>query len=166
MSGEDNLLKEINEFLMSQTEIGRPWVQPNFYHLGSPIEKLLFDSVRLGMMLGVTWFKVVNCQPIDNDQLRIETQAPLLDWLVDFSFTVVSEDGVVSQLAVECDGHDFHERTKEQAARDRSRDRRLQSAGYEVYRFTGSEIYRSPLGCARQIFAWAEKAAWKKKGEA
>ena len=45
---------------------------------------------------------------------------------------------------VECDGHDFHERTKQQAANDRSRDRDLISNGYTVLRYTGSELYRSP----------------------
>lgn len=52
---------------------------------------------------------------------------------------------------VECDGHDFHERTKEQAKRDRSRDRAFQSAGIPVFRFTGSEIYADSLKCAREV---------------
>lgn len=59
-------------------------------------------------------------------------------------------------LAVECDGHNFHERTKEQAARDRARDRNLQMRGIEVFRFTGSELWRDPWGCAGQVIEWAE----------
>lgn len=59
------------------------------------------------------------------------------------------------RLVVECDGHEFHERTKEQAAKDRSRDRELASLGYEVFRFTGSELWRDPWGCARQVVDWA-----------
>jgi very-short-patch-repair endonuclease len=54
-------------------------------------------------------------------------------------------------LFVECDGHDFHERTKEQAARDRSRDRDIQQAGYPVLRFTGSEIHRNAGECGQRI---------------
>lgn len=61
------------------------------------------------------------------------------------------------QLIVECDGHDFHERTKEQAARDRSRDRDAQLAGIEIFRFTGSELWRDAWGCAAQVIEWAEK---------
>jgi very-short-patch-repair endonuclease len=53
---------------------------------------------------------------------------------------------------IECDGHDFHERTKEQAARDRKRDRDLQSEGYLVFRFTGSQIYRDPWGCVDEMY--------------
>jgi very-short-patch-repair endonuclease len=52
---------------------------------------------------------------------------------------------------VECDGHDFHERTKEQAQRDKSRDRYLQANGWRVLRFTGSEIHRTPEKCADEI---------------
>lgn len=54
-------------------------------------------------------------------------------------------------ILVECDGHDFHERTKEQASRDKSRDRELHSAGFLVLRFSGSEIWKDPYKCATQI---------------
>ena len=51
-----------------------------------------------------------------------------------------------ARLVVECDGFDFHERTKEQASRDRRRDRALQRAGFKVYRYTGSDIWADALG--------------------
>lgn len=54
-------------------------------------------------------------------------------------------------LNVECDGHPFHEKTKEQAERDRARDRFLMQQRFKVVRFTGSEIYRKPEECAEQI---------------
>lgn len=55
-------------------------------------------------------------------------------------------------LAIECDGHDFHERTKEQAARDKSRDRALIRSGLRaVLRFTGSEIWHRADECAGEI---------------
>jgi hypothetical protein len=56
---------------------------------------------------------------------------------------------------VELDGHDFHERTKEQAERDKKRDRDLQSVGYHVARFTGSQVYRDPLGVAEEAIGFA-----------
>lgn len=55
-------------------------------------------------------------------------------------------------IFIECDGHDFHERTKQDAQRDREKDRTIQAAGIPILRFTGSEIYRSPHDCAYQIF--------------
>lgn len=57
---------------------------------------------------------------------------------------------VRSEILIECDGHDFHERTKEQARRDRARDREFQRLGYKVFRFTGSEIFADPIRCANE----------------
>jgi very-short-patch-repair endonuclease len=54
-------------------------------------------------------------------------------------------------IAVECDGHEFHERTKAQAARDKARDRAITQAGFRILRFTGSEIYRSSFACAVEV---------------
>jgi very-short-patch-repair endonuclease len=75
-------------------------------------------------------------------------------------------------VAVEIDGHDFHEKTKEQASRDKERDRVLQTAGYIVLRFTGSEVYRDPQKCVDQVddcieehLARIEIAAREHKGE-
>lgn len=48
----------------------------------------------------------------------------------------------VAKLAVELDGHDFHEKTKEQARRDKQKDRDLVAQGWIVVRYTGSEIYQ------------------------
>jgi len=56
-------------------------------------------------------------------------------------------------VVVECDGHEFHERTKQQAAHDKKRDRDLQRQGYAVLRFTGSEIWKSPTTAAREMIA-------------
>lgn len=64
-------------------------------------------------------------------------------------FLLFAKDG--RRLVIECDGHEFHERTKEQAARDRSRDRMLLAHGCPVVRFTGSEIYRDVQGCVYEV---------------
>lgn len=58
---------------------------------------------------------------------------------------------VVVRLVVECDGHAFHEKTPLQAKRDKSRDRYLLADGRPVMRFTGSEIFQTPLQCATQV---------------
>lgn len=54
-------------------------------------------------------------------------------------------------LAIECDGHEYHERTKQQAAYDRARDREILRHGVPTIRFTGSEIYRDADQCAREV---------------
>jgi Protein of unknown function (DUF559) len=57
------------------------------------------------------------------------------------------------ELVVEVDGHDFHDRTKEQASRDRQRDREMLRDGLKVIRFTGSDIYNEPFKHAEEILS-------------
>ena len=64
---------------------------------------------------------------------------------VDFLISVELIDNSIYPFIIECDGHDFHEKTKEQAAKDKKRDRELMALGYRVIRFTGSEIYDDPF---------------------
>lgn len=85
----------------------------------------------------------------------VEPQYPIeIDgqpYRVDFLVTVLPEKGSRVRVVVECDGHDFHEKTKEQATRDKFRDRAIQSLGWKVLHFTGSEIWKSPRVCAEEV---------------
>lgn len=83
--------------------------------------------------------------------LTIVAQCHVGKWRVDFLFVVKVPKGPPVYVVVECDGHEFHERTKEQAARDRSRDREMLLMGYRVIRFTGSEIHNNPMDCAEEV---------------
>ena len=87
--------------------------------------------------------------PFESSEVYI--QANILDFRVDFLVDFWSEDSGRHLIVVECDGHDFHDRTKEQAARDRARDRLMLSNGIKVVRFTGSEIWKDPFGCIFEI---------------
>lgn len=96
----------------------------------------------------------------------IQRQVQVAGWRVDFVVhypdTTQRANSLgwrpFKRLIVECDGHDFHERTKEQAARDRSRDRQAQYEGLPVFRFTGAELWDDPLGCADEVLAFMERA--------
>jgi very-short-patch-repair endonuclease len=138
----------------------------------TPIEKILYAAVAVRSR--TTWFEMLQAEAShgeiradgDNrstDWYFVSTQVPLLAqrWRVDFVYSVrdPSSDRV-SCLVVECDGHEYHERTKAQAARDRNRDRELQAAGFTIYRFTGSEIYNDPVKCADSVLEWISKTYW------
>lgn len=56
------------------------------------------------------------------------------------------------RLAIECDGHENHDRTKQQAAYDRARDRELLREKVITIRFTGSEIYHDAARCAEETW--------------
>lgn len=58
------------------------------------------------------------------------------------------------KILIECDGHEFHHKTKKQVEYDNERQLALQTAGYEVIRFSGSQIYNNPLGCAEKAYKY------------
>jgi very-short-patch-repair endonuclease len=57
-------------------------------------------------------------------------------------------------LVIECDGNDFHEKTKEQVKKDKQRDRELTNLGYKILRFSGSEIFNNPTACAEEVYTF------------
>jgi hypothetical protein len=71
-------------------------------------------------------------------------------------------------VAVEADGHLFHQRTVDQASNDRRRDRILQRSRVPVFRFTGTDIVRTSEECAHEIIDYvderAQLAAWRRTG--
>lgn len=95
----------------------------------------------------------------------IESQIEVGRYRLDFVVVGYGfETGKPYLLGIECDGHDFHEKTKAQAARDKSRDRRMMSAGIPTLRFTGSEIWRDAGACAEEVFSYFQ-AKWQEELE-
>jgi very-short-patch-repair endonuclease len=60
------------------------------------------------------------------------------------------------KLVTELYGYRYHN-SKEKLAKDAERERYLQLKGYQVIRFTGSEVYRRPQYCVDQVLAIASK---------
>jgi len=95
-----------------------------------------------------------------NDYISVFPQFALRlgdrNYRADFLFNCMSQEGRGTRtVVVELDGHDFHERTKEQAQRDRARDRRMTRSGFHVFRFTGSEIYRDVESAVDEVRTFA-----------
>lgn len=146
----------------------------NFRHIyteefcDSPIENILFsallfesngyhpfDICTLDILEGTNGVKsYLDIKPRKDMETIVVPQVKIGDYVADFLFTC-SFRGSVSRFIVECDGHDFHEKTKEQAKRDKRRDRWLLSKGISSLRFTGSEIYQDPIRCAEEISLYA-----------
>lgn len=66
-------------------------------------------------------------------------------------------------LAIECDGHDFHEKTKEQVEKRNKRDMDLKLAGYDILHYSGSQIYKNPIKCAMEILDYIDKKVGEKQ---
>ena len=76
-------------------------------------------------------------------------------------------DGAIplGMIAVELDGHEFHERTPEQVAYRNQRDRDLQLAGWVVLHFSGREVFQDPWKCANQLFrATVDRGCYGRRG--
>lgn len=98
------------------------------FNLQSPIEIIMYYLIALV------------------DGIVFSPQVEIGKYKVDFCITIpIYNQEKDKKIIIECDGHEFHEKTKEQAQHDKERDRYLQAEGYPIYRFTGSEIYKNPL---------------------
>jgi very-short-patch-repair endonuclease len=136
----------------------------------SPIEKFLFIALfgavyytdcEFTELLIVRPGNLAETRPRITSAMYLRPQAPVDRFRIDFVVEVF--DGEEWQkLAVECDGHDFHEKTRKQAARDKARDRVISMSDHAMFRFTGSEIYADPMKCAGQIIEWGHRNYWRK----
>lgn len=121
----------------------------NFHSVTSPIEQIFLMEwrfLRIDESLDVV-IKPQSTFEFDGKKYRI-----------DF---VVGWADQKQKVAIEIDGHEFHEKTKAQAARDRARERSIIRGGYTIMRFTGSEVFSDPRRCVQEVAAFilAQKPA-------
>lgn len=118
-------------FNISDTILG--WEEP-YNAIGmkfSPIEKIMYAIIN---RIKDDIYSSYN----GKFEIGYNFQKQIGKYQVDFLISATFSD---TQVIIECDGHDFHEKTKEQAKHDKERDRWLTSQGYKILRYTGSEIY-------------------------
>lgn len=127
----------------------------------SPIEELLLGALfavsrRCGWLCLIASTSPLPITPLGRGLILLSPQVSHGKFRPDFTiYDCRAEQTKVT--IIECDGHDFHERTKDQARRDRSRDRWFTMQGITVLRFTGSEIYADPFKAADEIVDWLER---------
>ena len=125
----------------------------------SPIERALAAAMLFAQewipyphvemfIQGMTWSHDIQ---FEKDGVYIFPQSRVGRYIADF-LIFMQDDEARKFIVVECDGHDFHEKTKHQAAQDKKRDRWMIGKGITVLRFTGSEIWANPASCAYQVF--------------
>jgi very-short-patch-repair endonuclease len=146
------------QFIEECRESIRVWADEEFcWHLDmlgekceSPIEKRLLAGMICHLDthgLGYIAFLDSPWTTRDDADVKVQMQAKVGEYRTDFLITMKGGQRII----VECDGHDYHERTKEQARRDKSRDRWFVAQNIRVLRFTGSEIYRDTENCVAEI---------------
>jgi very-short-patch-repair endonuclease len=150
---EDPSEKVPNEITDGIRSISRAWMEGR-RHCESPIEEIFLEKALFSNngYTDVVWNEFPGAFDHEHSGFGacFEMQAEIGPYRVDFLFTTYS-DGFKRKLVVECDGHDFHEKTKEQARRDKARDRYFAKHGISVIRFSGSEIYRDADECKEEL---------------
>lgn len=114
---------------------------------GSPIEAIFFQWWHL-----LIWSRDV---PQNSALLRPQEAVTVGEKTYRLDFAAQPDDGYAKALkaagvtgpkiGIELDGHDWHERTKEQVTYRNQRDRDLQAAGWIVLHYSGSELIRDPF---------------------
>ena len=101
---------------------------PRFLHLSE--HKTIFTPIEELML-----------QALEQKGLDYKPQVRLGRYLVDFLVDLGNEKAII-----ECDGRLYHDHLK-----DQERDKHLSLEGYEIFRFTGSEIYSNPIRCVEEV---------------
>lgn len=125
------------------------WWCEDFDSCKSPIEKILWMAFNIVKTLRSDELPQSCMGFIVEPQYEIETDNH--KYYVDFYIVLASLCNDVD-VVVECDGHEFHQKTKEQVTHDNEREYEIKKAGYDVLRFSGSQIYNAPFKCANDIF--------------
>lgn len=123
-----------------------------FKAMGSEIERAFAGYFTMGVHINGTIPLTLGLPKEPVPGWFLAPQVSIGEYRVDFLYGYCRDfDNWRRCLVIECDGHDFHEKTKEQAARDKSRDRFLSTQVGRVIRFSGSEIYRDVASCWLEV---------------
>lgn len=119
------------------------------------VDSMDFDSPLEGMF--AVWFASLqeSCLGFCPEPFTLRTQVPVAAgqsrYRIDFQVVgSVGFEEVPLKLAIELDGHEFHERTREQVELRNRRDRDLQSAGWKLLHFSFSEMQSDPEKCVTE----------------
>lgn len=156
--------KHINNAAMHvagrQADFHMRWLSAS--SMESPIEAVFW----------VWWSALAHAGSIDGEyvQLRqqMEVECVVAQRRYRLDFALLPKDGLakraaavgvaVPKIAVELDGHEWHERTREQVVDRNERDRALQADGWTVLHYSGSELHRDPESCIDDAFGHGYRA--------
>jgi very-short-patch-repair endonuclease len=125
------------------------------YDIGidSPIEQIFFMALRLQceeMGFEFTTSEYFYYGNKFQFVLAVYPQKKIGKYKVDF-FIKLTQGSGVTELIIELDGHEFHERDKQQRSYEKARDRFLINSGYKVFHYTGSDVVKKPQHVAYEV---------------
>lgn len=96
-----------------------------------------------------------DCQHV----IKYKDKIYIADFVIDFNLNNEEDGGRFFEenpkfknlkYVIEIDGHEYHSK-KHQIAADYERENNLKELGYNVIRFTGSQVYNKPLSCVDKM---------------
>ena len=126
------------------------------FNLQSPLERKLFlalnkERIRFEPQYPLNWKgeKIsIEGKTYDNPKNNFKEVLTVAD------FYITKRD---VKLCVYTDGHTYHERTEEQAQRDKRIDRKLQELGFQVLRYTGKDVNENTDIIVAEIKKWIKQ---------
>lgn len=131
----------------------------------SPLEEAFWaawDVRRILSNWGTSYFDTYDLKLSPQQEVTANDRRYRLDFQLTFHPRLENEFHDIARqcfplIAIELDGHEFHERTKAQVAERNQRDRDLMSVGWKVFHFSGSEFHRDPQGCVEAIWEYVDR---------
>ena len=109
----------------------------------SPIEQIYFIALAI-----VREIKELNFVIEPQYEIKCDSKKYYIDFAI-IHYECFKDDLQDNfKLAIECDGYEFHQKTKEQVDKDNLREYDLKMKGFDILRFSGREIYNNPIKCA------------------
>lgn len=126
------------------------------YEINSPIEQMFYAACIVMIEAdGVAINPFLHADERVARGIFITPQYQIGKYRVDFAIisSGLMPPGQETPIAVELDGHEFHDKDKFQRSYEKARDRFLVREGYKVLHFTGAEVCADPFRVAFDVLS-------------
>lgn len=128
-------------------------IETKFYETFLKILKrgfVIYQDKKVDIKQEDDWYSI----QLNNNTLDIQIEPQPKEsyfngYIPDFAIYV---NNLLSGYVIEIDGHEWHEKTKEQVRADKEKDRVYLKNGFIPVRFTGSEVYHDVKKCVDDLF--------------
>lgn len=150
-----NLTPEVEEQIKSNLNIGFSQLKESLIDCESPIEQMLSIELKNLHLENSIYFNP-NLEIVGFEK-QCEIECGENKYRVDFLIPVIFYKNIYRCYIVECDGYEFHQKTKEQVENDYIRQRNIEMKGYRIIKFTGSEVFKDANNCVTEILKYIQK---------
>ena len=134
------------------------YIEEEGQNIKSPIEIVLFTALYIFKLKNKLNFFLET-----QKEIKIDNKKYIADFYIEYDKLLNFFLKKDFKLIIECDGFEYHHNNKEQVNYDYERENNLKLNGYDIIRFTGSQIYNDPMKCVYQIISYIKSKGVKKK---